>query len=153
MLRIAEAIQTEDDAYRIPERWRWHRQPVCPHCSSINDYSFIKPRNGFRKTNSGSPTLRRLWRCKDSRKPYSVLTGSVVHETHVPIRTRMFVIYDPCCNKNGVAALEIERCYDLTPKPAWSMRHCIPEAKAHGPGAEPFTGVIVSDETWSMASR
>lgn len=148
MIRIAEAVQTEDDAYRLLEQWRWHGQPVCPHCGSINDHYFIKPRNGVRKTNRGTPTQRRLWKCKDCRKPFSVLTGTVMHGTHIPIRTWVFVIYELCSNKNGIAAREIERRYDLTPKSAWFMLHRIREAMAHGPGAELFSGVVVADETW-----
>ena len=148
MIRIAEEVQTEEDAYRLLEEWRWHGQPVCSHCGSINDHYFLKPRNGVRKTNRGTPTQRRLWKCKDCRKPFSVLTGTVMHGTHIPIRTWVFVVYELCSNKNGIAAREIERRYDLTPKSVWFMLHRIREAMAHGPGVELFSGVVVADETW-----
>src|SRR5579875_2141017 len=148
MIRIVETVQTEEDAYGLLEQWRWHGQAICPHCGSINDHYFLKPRNGVRKTNRGTPTQRRLWKCKDCRKPFSLLTGTVMHGTHIPIRTWVFVIYELCTNKNGIAAREIERRYDLTPKSAWFMLHRIREAMAHGPGAELFSGVVVEDETW-----
>ncbi len=150
MLKIAERVQTEADAYQLLEEWRWHGTPVCPHCGSINDHYFLTPQDpsGVRKTNRGSTTQRRLWKCKHCRKKFSAITGTIMHGTHIRIRTWVFVIYELCANKNGIAAREIERRYDLTAKSAWFMLHRIREAMAYGPGAELFSGVVVADETW-----
>ncbi len=148
MLRIAEMVPTEADAYRLLEQWRWHGKPVCPHCESINDHYLLKPKNGIARTNRGTPTQRRQWKCKDCRMKFSVLTGTVMHGTHIPIRTWVFVIYELCSNKNGVAAREIERRYELTPKSAWLMLHRIREAMVQDPTAGLFSGVVVADETW-----
>lgn len=147
MRRVAEMVPTEDDAYGLLEKWRLHGQPVCPHCGSINKHYLLKPRNGVRKTNRGSHTQRRLWKCKDCRQHFSVLTGTVMHGTYNPIRTRVFVIYELCANKNGIAAREIDRRYNLTAKSAWFMLHRIHEALAHNPGAELRQGAVVAAAT------
>ncbi|HUZ09666.1 MAG TPA: IS1595 family transposase [Acidimicrobiales bacterium] len=145
---IARMIPTEADAYELLEQWRWHGEPVCPHCGSINDHYFLTPREGVRKTNRGTETQRRLWKCKDCRAKFSVLTGTIMHGTHISVRTWVFVIFELCSSKNGIAAREIERRYKLTPKSAWFMLHRIREAMTHGPGADLFSGVVVADETW-----
>lgn len=55
----------------------------------------------------------------------------------------------PRASKNGVAAREIERKYDVTPKSAWFMVHRIREAMKREPLAGLLSGtVVVADETW-----
>jgi transposase-like protein len=145
---LAHQIPTEAAAYELLEEWRWHGHPVCPHCGSINDHYFLTPRNGVGKTNRGTETQRRQWKCKDCRAKFSVLTGTIMHGTHIPIRTWVFVFFELCASKNGIAAREIERRYNLSPKSAWFMLHRIREAMAHGDADDLFSGVVVADETW-----
>ena len=145
---LATRIPTETDAYLLLEEWRWHGEPVCPHCGSVNKHYPITPREGVAKTNRGTATARREWKCKDCRKKFTVLTNTIMHGTHIPIRTWVFVIFELCASKNGIAAREIERRYNLAPKSAWFMLHRIREAMANGPGAELFSGIVVADETW-----
>jgi len=149
MPNIAKRIPTEAAAYELLEEWRWHGMPVCPHCGSIAEHYFLTPRNGStRETNSGNQTERRLWKCRGCRKKFSVLTNTVMHGTHIPVRTWVFVFFELCSNKNGIAAREVERRYDLSPKSAWFMLHRIREAMSTGPGADLFSGVVVADEAW-----
>jgi hypothetical protein len=75
------------------------------------------------------------------------LTGTVFHRSKVPLRTWLFVLFEMCANKNGMAARDIERKYGVAPKTAWFMAHRIREAmKRDAPGG--LVGTIVSDETW-----
>ncbi|HUY30381.1 MAG TPA: IS1595 family transposase [Acidimicrobiales bacterium] len=145
---IAMRIPDEDAAYQFLEELRWKGRPVCPHCGSINQHYFLKPRDGVRKTNRGTTTQRRLWKCRDCRKPFSVITNTVMHGTHVPIRTWIFLFYELCSNKNGLAAREVERKYGLSPKTAWFVLHRIREAMKREPLAGLLSGTIVADETW-----
>ena len=146
---IAQRIPTEAAAYEFLEELRWHGKPVCPHCGSIGDHYFLRPRNGVsRETNRGSQTQRRLWKCRDCRGQFSVLTGTIMHGTHVPVRTWVFVFYEMVANKNGLAAREVERKYDLSPKSAWFLLHRVREAMKREPAAGLLSGIVVADETW-----
>ena len=49
---------------------------------------------------------------------FSVTTGTVFHASHVSLRIWLMIIFEMSANKNGVAAREIERKYDLTTKKA-----------------------------------
>jgi len=76
------------------------------------------------------------------------MTGTIFHGSRVQLRTWLFVLFEMCASKNGMAAREIERKYGVAPKTAWFMAHRLREAmKAKGPQFL-MTGTIVSDETW-----
>ena len=146
---LADRIRSEADAYEFLEDLRWDGEPVCPHCDSDREPYFLKPRNGgSRKTRTGTTSERRVWKCGDCRKQFSVLTDTVFHGTKIPVRTWVFVIFEMCASKNGVSAREIERKYDLTAKSAWYMLHRLREAMKQEPLAGLLTGRVVSDETF-----
>jgi transposase-like protein len=149
VLDLADRLRTEADAYLFLEELRWGDRPVCPHCGSIRKPYFLKPKDGnSRKTRTGSSSQRRIWKCSDCRRQFSVLTGTIFHGSKVPVRTWVFVIFDMASSKNGVSAREIERKYGLTAKTAWFMLHRIREAMKREPLAGLLSGRVVADETW-----
>ena len=148
IVSLAQQLATEADAYRFLEELRWGDQPVCPHCGSVRPPYFLTPKNGGRKTRTGAVSERRVWKCADCRKQFSVLTGTVFHGTKIPVRKWVFVIFEMCSSKNGVAAREIERKYDLTPKAAWFMLHRLREAMKRDPIAGLLSGRVVADESY-----
>jgi transposase-like protein len=148
MMALADRVANDLEAYELLEDLRWGGEPFCPHCEAGNPY-FLNPMNGTsRKTRTGSMSVRRVWKCRSCRKQFSVLTGTIFHGTKISIRTWLFVIFEMCSSKNGVAAREIERKYGLTPKSAWFMLHRIREAMKRDPLASILSGTVVSDETW-----
>ncbi|MGC2190897.1 MAG: IS1595 family transposase [Candidatus Dormiibacterota bacterium] len=150
VISIAERIPTEADAYKFLEELRWGSgQPTCPHCACIDDHYFLTAKGGAaRKTRTGTMSQRRVWECRACHQQFSVLTGTIMHGTKIPVRTWVFVIFELCSSKNGVAAREIERKYHLTPKTAWYLLHRIREAMKPGQPLARITGRVVADETW-----
>jgi transposase-like protein len=149
VLDLADRLRTEADAYEFLEELRWGDRPVCPHCGSIRKPYFLKPKDGSsRKTRTGSASQRRVWKCADCRKQFSVLTGTIFHGTKIPVRTWVFIVFDMASSKNGVSAREIERKYNLTAKTAWFALHRIREAMKREPLAGLLSGRVVADETW-----
>jgi transposase-like protein len=149
---LANRITSEADAYRLLEELRWAdgSPDVCPMCGAAGKFYFLAPADGTdsRKTRTGATTQRRLWKCATCRKKFSVLTGSVMHGSKIPVRTWLFVILELATSKNGVSAREIERKYDLTPKSAWFMLQRLREGMKRGPIMELLSGTVVADETW-----
>jgi transposase-like protein len=149
VMALADELRTEGDAYRFLEELRWDGKPICPHCGNVRKHYFLKPADGSsRKTRTGAKSERRVWKCADCRKQFSVLTGTVFHGSKIPVRKWIFVVYEMCASKNGVSAREIERKYDLTAKSAWFMLHRIREAMKQDPLAGLLSGRVVADETW-----
>lgn len=89
-----------------------------------------------------------MWKCADCRKQFSVLTGTIFHGSKVSVRTWVFVVFELCASKNGVAAREIERKYGVTPKTAWHMLHRIRFGMERDPLGGLLSGRVVADETW-----
>jgi transposase-like protein len=153
--RTLTARVTDDEAaYQLLEEMRWGDQPVCPHCGSVAAHYFLTPKAADgRKTRTGAVTVRRLWKCRDCRRQFSVLTGTIMHGTKISIRTWVFVIYQMCSNKNGIASREVERDYGLTPRSAWFMIQRIREAMLRDENLPLMAGEIESDETWIGAKQ
>ena len=145
---LSSMIRTEADAYEYLESLRWPEKPVCPHCGVMNDHYYLAPANGLtRTTTRGSESQRRVWKCKDCRKQFSVLTGTIFHGSKVPLKTWIFVFFEMCANKNGIAAREIARKYGVAPKTAWFMTQRIREAMVNDSSGK-LSGNIVMDETY-----
>jgi transposase-like protein len=146
---ISKRVVDDEAAYLFLEELRWGGQPVCPHCASIGDHYFLTPKSDEgRKTRTGKPTVRRVWKCRDCRKQFSVLTGTMMHGTKISIRTWVLVIYSMCSNKNGIASREVERDYGLTPRSAWFLMQRIRECMKDDDPSAMFSGVVLADETW-----
>lgn len=148
LMTIARTVKTEANAYAYMESLRWPDGPVCPHCASRESHYFLTPKAGTRKTRTGKPTERRVWKCKTCRKQFSVITGTVFHGTKVPLHTWLMVVFEMCSNKNGIAAREIERKYGVAPKTAWFMTHRLREAMKNLAPEKLLTGTVVADETF-----
>ncbi|MGC2486368.1 MAG: IS1595 family transposase [Acidimicrobiales bacterium] len=145
---LSREIVTEADAYLYLENMRWHGTPVCPKCGTT-DVHYIAPSNGVsRATATGSQSERRVWRCNPCKKQFSVLTGTIMHATKIPVRTWVMVMFEMCSSKNGVAAREIERKYGMNPRTAWHMLHRIREAMSHDNIYTLFSGDVVADEVY-----
>ena len=131
---LMNRLDSEADAYLLLEELRWAGRAICPHCGEDERCFFLRPANGVsRRTRTGSESERRVWKCGSCRKQFSVLTGTIFHGTKIPVRTWLLVVFEMCASKNGVAAKEIERKYDLTNKSGWFMLHRIREAMRRDP--------------------
>jgi transposase-like protein len=75
LLSLPDKLRTEGDAYRVLEEMRWGDTPMCPHCGSVRKHYFLTPR----KTRTGAPTERRIWKCADCRKQFTVTVGAIFH--------------------------------------------------------------------------
>lgn len=143
---LAKRVKTEGDAYEFMEELRWPNGPVCPHCGNDKAY-FLTPKGEGRKTRRGGISERRVWKCAKCRRQFSVTTGTIFHGTKVPLHKWLFVIVEIVSSKNGVAAREIERKYELTPKTAWFMLHRLRAAMERDENfTELLAGTIVADE-------
>ena len=81
------AENDEASAYFLLEKLRWPNGPICPHCDNDKAY-FLTPKNGSsRKTNKGTSSQRRVWKCAKCRKQFSVITGTIMHGTKISIET------------------------------------------------------------------
>lgn len=145
---IRSRITCEADAYVYLEDLRWGGRPECAHCGS-DRVNLLKPQDGIsRATRTGNRSERRVWKCYSCRKQFSVTTGTIMHGSKVSLEIWVFILFEMCANKNGLAAREIERKYGLTAKTAWFVTQRIREAMKREPLAGLLRGTIVADGTY-----
>jgi transposase-like protein len=115
----APHLQSEEAAREAMERIRWPNGPVCHHCGSTKHYATKK---------AG------VYRCASPacRKDFTVMTGSVMERSHIPLHKWFQAYYLMCSSKKGVSSKQIERTLGVTYKAAWFLTHRIREAMRAG---------------------
>jgi hypothetical protein len=150
VFQLADRLRDDADAYLFLEELRWgDGLPICPHCNN-EGATYLTPKNGKDRLTSGGKSVsqRRVWKCWDCKRQFSVLTGTVMHGSKLSVRIWVMVIFEMCSSKNGISAREVERKYGVCARTAWHLLHRIREAMTRDPLVEPMRGVVVADETW-----
>lgn len=146
---LPKYLQDEASAWELLERLRWRGLPTCPHCGSISDkHYFVSARSGERKTRSGQISYRRLWKCRDCKKQFSVLVGTIFEASKVPASKWLLALWLMAAGKNGVSAKELQRHLQVTYQTAWHMNHRLREAMTREPLKALWTGTVIADETY-----
>jgi transposase-like protein len=107
----------------------------CPHCGKSNA--------GFLKT-------RRIWKCRECRKQFSVKTDSIFEESPIGLDKWLAAIWLVVNCKNGISSYEIARDLKVTQKTAWFLLHRIRLALKNGSWAKlgGTGGPVEVDETF-----
>jgi transposase-like protein len=113
----APEFHDPDAARAWLENSRWPVGPNCCHCGSVNVLRM-----------EGKAHRPGLFHCRDCRGQFSVLTGSVMESSHIPLNKWVLAIRLMTASKKGVSAHQIHRMLNLTYKTAWFMCHRIREA-------------------------
>jgi transposase-like protein len=147
---LAKHFSDEADAYKLVESIRWPNGPICPHCGTVNEATYLEPKGEGRKTRSGKVSARRVWKCrvKGCSKQFSVTIGTIFERSHISLDKWLLATYLMCSNKNGVSAHELHRELGVTYQSAWFMCHRIREAMTLEPLRSMLTGTVQADETY-----
>ncbi|MDQ3987018.1 MAG: IS1595 family transposase [Actinomycetota bacterium] len=121
-----------DVATQFVARLRWPGGPMCPRCGG-KDYSYL--------------TSRRLWKCRDCKKQYSVKLGSIFEDSAIKLDKWLVSIWLIANAKNGISSHELARATGLTQKTAWFVLHRIRLAMQTGT-FDKLSGEVEADETY-----
>jgi transposase-like protein len=132
---LLEAIHYFDDLDVCTDfvaNLRWPSGPVCPRCGAL-EHSYL--------------STRRLWKCKDCKKQYSVKVGTIFEDSPLPLSKWLPAVWLIANSKNGVSSHELSRALGITQKSTWFMLHRIRLAMQTG-SFDKFTGQVEVDETY-----
>ena len=102
----------------------------------------------------GKTGKRHLYRCVPCDYQYSVTTGSIFHDSHLPLTKWFLAIYLICSAKKGISAKELQRQLAVTYKTAWYMAHRIRTAMSEDDEfCDKFCGIVEVDETYVGGKR
>lgn len=119
---------------------RWPKGPVCPHCRETERVYRL----------DGETTRPGLFRCNGCDGQFTVMTGTVMESSHLPLTKWAFAFRLYAGSKKGFSAHQLHRSLGITYKSAWFMAHRVREAMRDA-NPEPMGGsgkVIEADETY-----
>ena len=138
-ITLVEAVQKfGDDA--AAEAWfverRWPNGIRCVECDSD-------------RIHTRKPTARRktpTYHCNDCKKDFTVKTGTIMHDSRLPLSKWALGFYLFSTHLKGVSSMKLHRDLGITQKSAWYMAHRIRET--WDDSAERFAGPVEVDETY-----
>lgn len=144
--QIAKQYSDEQEAYKFLESIRWENGVFCPHCGY--EGANIIPNNIERKTSTGKTTFRRVWKCADCKKQFSVLVGTIFEDSKIPLSKWLLAIHELNADKNGISSCELGRKLGITQKSAWFMLQRLRFAVSHSPLEDKLNNEVEADETY-----
>ncbi|MBS0566095.1 MAG: IS1595 family transposase [Proteobacteria bacterium] len=137
---LAPHFQDADKAREYLEALRWPDGVICPHCGVIGDHYKLQ----------GKSTRPGLWKCKDCRKQFTVIVGTVFSDSKIPLNKWLLAVHLICASKKAISSHQIHRMLGVTYKSAWFMTHRIREAMKSENGGLLGSGggTVEADETY-----
>ena len=116
------------------EKIRWPKgEAVCQRCGVV----------GVPELPAGG-----RWHCPDCRYQFTVTAGTIMHDSHLPLRKWFLAIYLMCESRKGISANQLHRTLGVSYKTSWYLCHRIREAMGNDPLDGPtLLGVVEIDET------
>lgn len=134
---LIEAIRHFSDldvATEFVASLRWPDGPVCPACGMVDEKHY------YLKT-------RRVWKCRDCKKQFSVKLGTIFEDSPIGLDKWLPAVWLIANCKNGISSYELARDLGVTQKTAWFMLHRIRLAMQTG-RFEKLDGQVEADETF-----
>lgn len=132
----------EETAREHFESLRWPDGRVCPHCGTVGNSTLLQ----------GKSTRPGLYKCKDCRKPFTAVMGTVYERSHIPLHKWLLATHLMASSKKGISAHQLYRMLGFgSYRTAWFMAHRIREAMREGEFSPPMGGgggPVEVDETF-----
>lgn len=132
LMKLIEQFGTDEKCRERLELTRWPNGVDCPRCNS-KKVSKISEREQFH--------------CNGCQYHFSVTTGTIFHDSHLPLQKWFLAIYLMTESKKGISALQIKRTLDIAYQTAWHLCHRI-RAAMRDANCELLRGIVEVDETY-----
>jgi transposase-like protein len=132
LMKLMKECDTQDECRLILEELRWPDGVKCPSCKS-DKISRIHKRSQFD--------------CDSCRYQFSVTSGTIFHDTHLPLPKWFAAAYLMCESKKGMSALQLKRTLHTGYQTAWYLCHRI-RAAMQETNQPPLSGTVEVDETY-----
>lgn len=120
-------------------RKRWPNGFECPHCGARKGWRLESRPWVFQCSGQGGS--------KPCRRQTSVIAGTVMHGTHLPLRTWFIAAHLVATHSNGISALQLQAKIGVgSYKTAWLLLHKLRRAMV-APDRTPLDGDVEVDET------
>ena len=132
LMKLVDQFSAPGKAREHLQGVRWPKGVTCPRCNG-GIVSKISTRDQFH--------------CNGCDYHFSVTTGTIFHDSHLPLWKWFIAIYMITESKKGISACQIQRTISVTYRTAWYLGHRI-RAAMKDAGAEFLKGIVEVDETY-----
>ena len=133
LVELIDRYNCEDKCRDTLELLRWPDGVCCPRCRDM-DVNELATHN--------------RWHCRGCGYQFSAMSGTIMHDSHLPLRKWFLAIYLMCESRKGMSANQIKRTLGINYRTAWYLCHRIREAMGNDPLEGPtLLGIVEIDET------
>jgi len=137
ILKLMDNFHSEDACREALEDLRWPDGVICPRCHS-------KSISHIRKYD--------IYDCNSCRYQFSVKSGTIFHDSHLPLRKWFVAVFLMVESRKGISANQLKRVLKVSYKTAWYLSHRIREAMTVD-NPMPLSKIVEVDETWVGGKR
>jgi transposase-like protein len=137
LVKLVEQFSQEGKAREYLTELRWPEGVTCPRCEGTK-VSPIKDRPQYC--------------CNDCEYQFSVTSGTIFNDSHLPLWKWFLAIYLMTESKKGMSACQIQRSLDVAYRTAWFLCHRI-RAAIKEVNPTPLKGTVEVDETYVGGKR
>jgi transposase-like protein len=131
LVDLIKEFGDDEACRRYIEALRWRKGVTCPRCE--------KP---------ATPVANRsTYDCDACHYQFSATSGTIFHDTHLPLTKWFLATYLLCESKKGMSACQIQRTLGISYKTAWYLCHRIRAAMLEV-APEKLGGTVEIDETY-----
>jgi len=132
LLEMLQKYSTDEKCREILTKLRWPEGVTCPRCKE-RQVCYLESRKQFE--------------CASCGYQFSVTTGTIFNDTHLPLEKWFAATYLLCEAKKGISACQIQRTLGISYKTAWYLCHRIRAAMVEA--SRPLLdGKVEVDETY-----
>ena len=130
---LMENFHSEERCRDYLAALRWPNGVACPRCGVLDHHAY--------------DSERFVWDCYSCGYQFSVMAGTIFHDTKLPLSKWLLAVLLMVEAKKGISANQMKRIIGVSYKTAWYLCHRIRAATAlvH---EEPLSGTVEVDETW-----
>ncbi len=137
IMKLMDKFHSEDACREVLEDLRWPDGVTCPRCQS-KSISRVASHN--------------IFDCNSCRYQFSVKSGTILHDSHLPLRKWFVAVFLMIESRKGISANQLKRVLRVSYKTAWYLSHRIREAMTVD-NPVPLSKIVEVDETWVGGKR
>src|SRR5713226_9087517 len=146
LLDVYKELNTEAKCLAFLAHMRWPDGVKCIACESLRITRIESKGKLNKKTGTVGPD-RKLYQCNECRFQFTATTGTVYHDTHLPLSKWFLAIALITESKKGISANQLSRALGVQYRTAWYLAHRIRKAMVVK-DAPKLTGIVEVDETY-----
>ena len=126
LITLMDKYNCDDKCREVLENLRWPAGPTCLRCGVI-----------------GVPELPvgGIYQCASCRYQFSVTAGTIMHDTHLPLRKWFLAIYLMCVSEKGISANQMKTMLHIgSYRTAWYPLPPHPRGDGKRPAVRPHAG-------------